>query len=474
MLSNPASKLVWGQRTTVLMVGLAVMGALLLMVGLLAPRAQAAPSTFIVNTTGDENDLDFPDGLFDGTSDGVCDVDAATAEDQCTLRAAIQEANVNNNPADQDQIEFEIGGASATGVKTISPTSELPDITERVTIDGYTQPGSQPNTLEVGNNAVLNIELDGTNAGNALGLEVSGDASNCVIRGLVINDFGAAGIFLLGDGRTTIEGNFIGTDPSGTQAQPNGSGAEIQDRLNTIGGTTPQARNLISGNDSDGVFLGFQSGNKVMGNYIGTQRDGKTRLGNDGEGVDIFGSSNNLIGGGTAAGANTIAFNADNGILIREEDPFVADGNRIRINSIHSNELLGIDLGDDRGEADGRTPNDAKDTDEGPNTLQNKPVLTSATSTGSHITIEGRLSSTPSSTFTIRFFTNPLFAPFGYEGRRYIGVSNVSTDANGEVTFSRDLAVSLPAGQVVTATATGTGPGGNTSEFSDPRRVVQQ
>jgi hypothetical protein len=402
----------------------------------------------------------------------VCDVDAATAEEQCTLRAAIQEANVNNNPADQDQIEFEIGGASATGVKTISPTSELPDITERVTIDGYTQPGSQHNTLANGNNAVLNIELDGTNAGSDAGLEVRGDASNCVIRGLVINDFDSNGIHLIADGSSKIEGNFIGTAPSGTQAEPNSAGVSVEDRLNTIGGTTPEARNLISGNDNDGVFLGFQSGNKVMGNYIGTQRDGKKRLSNNDDGVHIFGSSNNTIGGGTAAGANTIAFNADNGIVITEEDPFVADGNRIRINSIHSNELLGIDLGDDRGEADGRTPNDAKDTDEGPNTLQNKPVLTSATSTGSHLTIEGRLSSTPSSTFTIRFFTNPLFAPFGYEGRRYIGVSNVSTDANGEVTFSRDLAVSLPAGQVVTATAMG--PGGNTSEFSDPRRVVQQ
>jgi hypothetical protein len=347
-----------------------------------------------------------------------------------------------------------------------------------VTIDGYTQPGSQPNTLAVGDDAVLTIELDGTNAGSdARGLQVWEDASHCVIRGLVVNNFfDGVGIFLLGDGRSKIEGNFVGTDPSGTQAEPNGAGVGMEDRQNTIGGTTPEARNIISGNEADGVAIGFSNGNKVMGNYIGTKRGGKARLGNDGDGVDIFGSSNNIIGGTTAqGGANTIAFNADNGIVITEQDPFVADGTRIRINSIHSNELLGIDLGNDFGDEDGRTPNDGTDTDEGPNTLQNKPVLTSATSTGSHLTIEGRLRSTPSSTFTIRFFTNPIFAPFGYEGRSYIGVSNVSTNANGVVTFTRVLAVSLPAGQVVTATATGTGPGGgNTSEFSDPRQVVQQ
>src|ERR1043165_4028411 len=73
-----------------------------------------------------------------------------------SLRKAIVDANGN---AGQDLIDFQIPGA---GVKTISPLTPLPVITDSVTIDGYTQPGASPNTLATGNNAVLLIELDGS------------------------------------------------------------------------------------------------------------------------------------------------------------------------------------------------------------------------------------------------------------------------------------------------------------------------
>ena len=82
-------------------------------------RLAYASTTFTVNSTGDENDADFPSGTFDGTSDGKCDIDSATG-DQCTLRAAIQEANVT---AGTDTVEFNIPGS---GVQTINPSSGLP------------------------------------------------------------------------------------------------------------------------------------------------------------------------------------------------------------------------------------------------------------------------------------------------------------------------------------------------------------
>src|ERR687884_202200 len=66
-----------------------------------------------------------------------------------SLRQAILDAN--NTPG-ADTITFNIPGS---GVATISPDSELPNITEAVTINGYSQPGADPNTLAVGNNAVL-------------------------------------------------------------------------------------------------------------------------------------------------------------------------------------------------------------------------------------------------------------------------------------------------------------------------------
>jgi hypothetical protein len=109
---------------------------------------------------------------------------------------------------------------------------------------------------------------------------------------------------------------------------------------------------------------------------------------------------------------------------------------------------------------------------DGSNTLQNKPALTSAETTGIRTTIEGRLNSTPNRTFTIRFFSTPVFSPAGYEDKNFLGSKSVTTDENGDVPFTRQMAVAVRTGQALTATATG--PGGNTSEFSGAWRVVQQ
>jgi hypothetical protein len=99
------------------------------------------------------------------------------------------------------------------GVAIIAPNSPLPSITDTVIIDGYTQPGSSPNTLAKGTNAVLKVELDGINAGFADGLRIVGGGAGSVIRGLVINDFASDGISIEeGSDFDSIEGNFIGTD----------------------------------------------------------------------------------------------------------------------------------------------------------------------------------------------------------------------------------------------------------------------
>jgi CSLREA domain-containing protein len=83
-------------------------------------------TTFTVNSTGNDGDT---------TLDGTCDSDPTAATVTCTLREAIQEANANDNAPTVDAIDFNISGA---GAHTISPTgSDLPSITEAVTIDGY-------------------------------------------------------------------------------------------------------------------------------------------------------------------------------------------------------------------------------------------------------------------------------------------------------------------------------------------------
>jgi hypothetical protein len=428
-----------------------------------------------------------------------------------SLRQAILDANFTDGAS---VINFNIPG---TGVHTIKPSSALPIITEQVTIDGYTQPGASPNTKAVGNDASLKVQLSGTNAPQGTsGLEIV--ASDSVIKGLVINRFGD-GIFVSGPTfGTSIEGNFIGTDPTGTIDSGNGlAGVDIEGdsvagspSQAMVGGTTPAARNLISGNDRGGVFIGGRFGGeqadsmRVQGNYVGTDRSGTKDLGNDGIGLDIEaasgttvggttaasrnvvsgngsagvdlvvasgtkmlgnrigttasgtgalgnadsgvlvegGSSNNLIGDGTAAGSNTIAFNRLDGVLVDGS----STGNRISRNSIFSNVALGIDL---------------------LASVQNKPILSSAKTVSGKTTIKGTLSSTAGETFTIEFFSNPS----GDEGKKFVGQKSVTTDASGNASFSFTPATAVSVGQTVTATATSDSTH-DTSEFSAPRKVT--
>ncbi|MDQ3117178.1 MAG: hypothetical protein M3Q86_11345 [Verrucomicrobiota bacterium] len=233
---------------------------------------QATPAfadTFVVNNPVDPGN-------------GICDAVG------CTLREAIDAANANPGA---DIINFSIFGA---GVKTITPTSALPTITEAVTIDGYTQPGAAENTLATGNDAVLLVELNGTLAGfGSSGLGI--DSSDSRIRGLVINRFLTAGITLSGAGAddNIIEGNFIGTNAGGTTDLGNAeSGIAVNGASNNlIGGSQPSARNLIAGNGTAGVLIFSTvvgvtaSANIVEGNYIGTDATGTAALGNAEDGV---------------------------------------------------------------------------------------------------------------------------------------------------------------------------------------------
>lgn len=209
------------------------------------------------------------------------------------------------------------------------------------------------------------------------------------------------------------------------------------------------------------------TGNVIQGNFIGTDKSGSGDLGNAFNGVTVHNASGNTVGG-TAGAGNVIAFNGDIGVVVfRESLP--ANGNAIQRNSIFSNggndgaPGLGIDL-----DWDGVTSNDASDPGSGGNTLQNFPVLTSAIK-GSATTVAGTLHSAVNSTFTLDFYANPALDPSGFgEGKVYVGSTNVLTDSGGDTGFSVNLPVAI--GQFVTATATGAS--GNTSEFSAAVRVT--
>jgi hypothetical protein len=418
-----------------------------------------------------------------------------------SLRQAILDAN--SNPG-ADTITFSIG----SGPVTISPDSSLPEITDPVVIDGSTQPGFDGSPI---------VELDGTNIASH-GLNIT--AGNSTVRYLAINSFGSDGIYIGTNGGNVVEGNFIGTDISGTIDYGNSYGIFIyQSPNNIIGGTTVGAGNLISGS-SNGIgveiYGSAATGNLVQGNFIGTDISGTAAIpnyvglnltdapnntiggmadyagnlisgnsssitiggdtatgnvvqgnaiGTDASGTrplpNFYGvlvtSPNNTIGGTAAGAANLIAYSETSGVTVSGN---TATGNAILTNSIFENNNLGISLG---GYAP--TPNDPGDTDVGANNLQNYPVLASAVSANGSITIQGSLNSTPNASFRLEFFDNSSSSPSRYgEGENFLGYRTVTTDGSGNAGFSVSFSTSVPVGDYIAATATD--PGNNTSEFS--------
>ena len=162
-------------RSRALVLGF-VLAALLAAASLvLTAKPALADATFTVNVTGDEEDAN--------VGDRECDTFRLVAK-PCTLRAAIQEANATPGA---DTIKFNIPddpNVPGNEVKTISPTSQLPEITEAVTIDGYSQDGASPNTLTQPGKTNANplIQLDGFGAGEfSAGLEINPD--DVTVRG---------------------------------------------------------------------------------------------------------------------------------------------------------------------------------------------------------------------------------------------------------------------------------------------------
>ena len=424
-----------------------------------------------------------------------------------SFRQALLDANA---AAGLDTITFNIPGA---GVHTITtPTTDLPDITSPVLIDGYTQPGSSPNTnaLNAGINAVLQIEVAMTSGGD---LHIAAGADGTTIRGLVINNrFDEISVAA---NNVTIAGNFIGTDASGTVGKRGTIGIVAQSTASnlTVGGPAAADRNLISGHVFYGVQLQAPSttGHLIQGNYIGTDITGTLSLdtptnlqlgladmggvsvldnlisGNTGGGVhtiDGITLRGNLIGtkrdgtsalpngygvllqgagstvGGSAAGQpNIIAFNTGNGVNVN----YTSFGNRISQNSIYSNTALGITL------TGTGVPlaNDAGDPDTNAgNVGQNYPVITSANVVAGTASVSGTINSNASVSLHLEFFANAACDPSGNgEGQTFIGATDVSTDASGNASFGPLVFTGVPPGQAV-ITSTATSATGGTSEFS--------
>ncbi len=346
-----------------------------------------------------------------------------------------------------------------------------------------TDAGTSANVVQ-GN--LIGLAADGLTAlGNGRGLVLAGGAANNQIGGTAAGmgnvisgniDFGVT-LSDAGTSGNVFQGNLIGTDASDTQAVPNtGEGMLITADGNKVGGTDPGAGNVISGNSNpDGANgLSIQgNANIVQGNWIGADKGVTLNLGNFGYGVDLRPGSHNNIIGGTAAGAgNLIAFNGEGGVRVREQPEVGSDQNTIRGNRIFQNQGLGINLAGGVEDANAVTANDALDADSGSNDLQNYPTLTSASQFPSSVTVTGTLQSAGSATYTVDFYASGLADPSGFgEGQVYLGSVDVTTNTDGQGSFTAILPPVELGLNVITATATDAN--GSTSEFSATLALVR-
>lgn len=294
-----------------------------------------------------------------------------------SLRQAITSANAN--PMDADNIVFAIPTSdpnynAGTGVFTITLASLLPYVTSlSVSIDATTQTATIGNTnlngpeirlrsntnllfglcfplsggvakgmiingFQIGilitkygtypsgscsvSECYLGVNSDGSAADtNGIGVACYGGVASNTINNNLISGNTWAGIGLRNSGSNLVKGNMIGTDRTGMLRIPNYYGVAIDSSAgNTIGGTTPADRNLISGNAYAGIAVNtnVSHDNVIKGNYIGTNINGAVRTDTIANfyGIAINESYNNIIGGTNSSERNIISGNSEAGLAM--------------------------------------------------------------------------------------------------------------------------------------------------------------
>jgi hypothetical protein len=430
-----------------------------------------------------------------------------------SLAQAILDSNARGG---QDTVVFNIPGPGVHLIDLSNAT--LPHITDSLIVDGYTQPGAHPNTLSVGDDAVILIQLDGGSVANGNnGLTI--DGPNCVIRGLSITGFlsapspypytfgpvGGLGIEVKGTG-SVVEGNFIGLNPDGLTATPNYTGIDVHGTemiQSIIGGTVPASRNVISGNGAGMTIIHPMV--VIAGNYIGTDAAGVRPVGNDG-GIGL-GADDVTIGGTAAGSGNVISGNRGAAIYLGFEvgyhvsvyanraviqgnligttvdgdSPLGNGGSGLVLQGSTDCTIGGMDPGagnviafnnggvvvfgtGNRILSNSIYANNTRGIDLNSgngNNGQSSPVITSEHVSNSTGALSGTLQSTPNTPFVIQLFADSQSLTTSKQ--TYLGSSKVMTDSSGNGSFSASFSVS---DSNVVFNATATDASGNTSEFS--------
>lgn len=271
-----------------------------------------------------------------------------------SLREAINDANGNGNPATMDIIEFTIPGS---GVKTITVATALPVLTEKVTVNGYTQPGASANTAAAPNplNGTILVEINGENVsgdgaapGEASGLNIA--SADCVIKGLSIYNFGGVtsggavnGAIAVLAANAVIQGNYLGVKADGLTVGDGRADAAVGliSVSALVGGTNPADRNVLFAKSNSNVtatIFTVGSGSEIYGNYIGIGKDGVTDLTPEAAdanglnppfsfGINMTNDGGNIVGGPNTGQRNVISGNTAN--VIFSSDNNVVQGNYI-------------------------------------------------------------------------------------------------------------------------------------------------
>lgn len=396
----------------------------------------------------------------------TADTDGAACGATCTLRQAI---NVANATAGADTIQFNLPGS---GAQTIALGSNLPNITETLHIDGYSQPGASRNTSATTSNAVILVRVSG---GAGAPHPLSTCAQNTVIEGLSMTGSGTAiglgfaGTVACGTSGaadfSVVTGNFIGLAPNGA-AGGNSFGIRVGQAQVRIGGSAPADRNVISGNLTGIEFSTPAAvGSVIEGNLIGVDPDGVSARGNTVIAVAFRGGSSNIRVGSDEA-PNRIANNQAGVVVFNTSQGVDLARNHYAANIGQAIDLCALPTGC----GDGLTANDVDDADAGANGLQNFPVLATARQVVSTLTVTGSLdvpAGAATDPYVIALYASAT-CDAGGVGENYLG--SFSRALNGSAqSFTLTVDSANLIGSVVTATATFQGA---TSEFSACATVV--
>jgi hypothetical protein len=264
-----------------------------------------------------------------------------------SLADAIDAANRECTSGDPCKIAFRLGTPPASGYFTLKPHRKLASITGKaVSIDGSTQTrltgDTNPNGPEIfidgSENAWEDAIVFAGPCGGEVGFVAIGNFRNAAVTmfGSTDDPVNACGGKYPAGG-AYVHDSYLGVDPTGTNAAPNGRGVVISDKV--FGGTV--SHNLISGNRRSGVWIGMALQPSVYDNTIGLDIH-RQPLPNGASGIFAGPLVTNLD-----ITSNFIAFNHDFGVAIDRR----AVGVNLNTNSIFANLQLGIDIG-----LDGPTP----------------------------------------------------------------------------------------------------------------------